>query len=263
MNDSDDRRGRKKDEPLAARREAMKVFGGALVLIGCGSSTADVDGGGGTGGSGGTGGGSGTGGSGGTGDAGPASCAVVPEETLGPYPDKALANVMYDRQDITEGRPGLALTVVLSVVDTSAACAAVQGASVIIWQCDAEGHYSEYSQPGYDGTAFTFLRGLQTTGATGQVTFKTIYPGWYGGRATHIHIQVLVGGVSKKVTQLAFPETINDAVYASGVYAARGKNPQKNASDMVFQDSLQPELGTVTGDTTSGYAAALTIGIAS
>ena len=36
-----------------------------------------------------------------------------------------------------------------------------------IWQCDAAGNYSEYSQPGYDGSGETFLRGYQTTDASG------------------------------------------------------------------------------------------------
>ena len=36
----------------------------------------------------------------------------------------------------------------------------------------------------------TFLRGIQTTNANGEVVFTTIYPGWYQGRATHIHVEV-------------------------------------------------------------------------
>jgi protocatechuate 3,4-dioxygenase beta subunit len=227
---------------VAARRDAMKLIGGGLVLLGCGTSTEDGA------------------------DAGNATCAVIPEETIGPYPDKTgmLTSATYNRRDITEGKSGLPLDVVLSLVDTRAGCAAVAGAQVIVWQCDAEGHYSEYgNQPGgYDGTGATFLRGVQTADANGQVTFRTVYPGWYQGRATHVHVQVFVGGVSKKVTQLAFPETVNNAVYASGVYAAKGQNPQTNAADMVFADSLQSELATLTGDTTGGYTATLTVGLA-
>jgi protocatechuate 3,4-dioxygenase beta subunit len=63
---------------------------------------------------------------------------------------------------------------------------ALTGASIEIWQCDASGYYSEYAQPGYDGTGETYLRGC-TTDANGQVTFVTVYPDWYAGRATHIH----------------------------------------------------------------------------
>jgi protocatechuate 3,4-dioxygenase beta subunit len=248
---------RVQDDMIQARRDAMKALGGGLLLIGCASSASDgADAGGGSGGSGGSGGGEG----------GTSTCTVAPEETIGPYPDKTgmLTSAAYNRADITEGKAGLPLSVVLSIVNTSAGCAAIAGAQVIVWQCDAEGHYSEYGgQPGgYDGTGATYLRGVQTTDSHGQVTFKTLYPGWYMGRATHIHVQVFIDGASKKVTQLAFPETVNAAVYKTGVYAAKGQNPTTNASDMVFADSLQNELATVTGDGAAGYTAALTIGVA-
>ncbi len=242
-----------------ARREALKLLGGALAFIGCGPdlmSSADGGTDGGT---------SGTDGGATVADAGttPTTCTVADTETLGPYPDKVgmLTNTTYHRQDITEGRPGLPLTVVLSVVNTNSACAAITNAQVIVWQCDAAGHYSEYTQMGYDGTGLTYLRGVQTTDANGQVTFKSIYPGWYQGRATHIHIEVYVNGASKKVTQLAFPESVNAAVYATGVYASKGQSPQSNATDMVFSDSLPEELANLTGDTTNGYTATLTVGI--
>ena len=131
-----------------------------------------------------------------------------------------------------------------------------------IWQCDSEGRYSQYAQPGYNGTADTFLRGIQLTNTTGQVTFTTVYPGWYQGRATHIHVEVLQNGVSRKVTQIAFPESVNAEVYRSGVYASRGLNPTSNTSDGIFADSLSQELATVSGNTTSGYHATFQVGIA-
>jgi protocatechuate 3,4-dioxygenase beta subunit len=103
------------------------------------------------------------------------TCVLAATETIGPYPNHST----FLRQDIREGRPGLPLQVVLTVVNTSANCAPLSGASVDIWQCDATGYYSEYSQPGYNGTGQTYLRGTQVTDANGQVTFTTIYPGWY------------------------------------------------------------------------------------
>src|SRR4029079_18908518 len=94
--------------------------------------------------------------------------------------------------------------------------------------CDASGNYSEYSQPGYDGTGKTFLRGLQTADANGQVTFTTIYPGWYAGRATHIHFEVFRGSSLVKTTQIAFPEDVTRAVYATSVYASKGQSSTTN-----------------------------------
>ncbi len=171
-------------------------------------------------------------------------------------------NSAFFRRDITEGKSGLPLTLTLTIVNVNSSCAAVSGANVEIWQCDAAGRYSEYSQPGYDGSGQTFLRGIQTTDANGQVTFTTFYPGWYAGRVTHIHVDVYRSGALVKTTQIAFPESISAAVYATGVYAAKGQNSTTNASDNVFSDGTTNELATLTGNTTSGYTATLTIGIA-
>jgi protocatechuate 3,4-dioxygenase beta subunit len=200
-----------------------------------------------------------TGTTGGTGS----SCAITPSETEGPYPDKTgmLNNSAFFRRDITEGRSGLPLTLTLTIVNVNSSCSPVSNASVEIWQCDASGNYSEYSQPGYDGTGKTFLRGLQTSDANGQVTFTTIYPGWYAGRATHIHVDVFRGSSLVKTTQIAFPEEVTRAIYATGVYASKGQSSTTNSRDNVFSDGTQYEMAALSGDTTSGYTATLTIGI--
>lgn len=232
------------DERKATRREMLVLLGasGLAATVGCGggdtstspSSTSGTTSGGASG-----------------------SCAVAPTETLGPYP--SLTGLV--RSDIREGRSGLPLVLTLTVVNANSACSPVAGADVDIWQCDAQGQYSEYSQPGFDGRGETFLRGIQTTDASGRVTFRTIYPGWYAGRATHIHVEVTVNGRSVKVTQIAFPENVTSAVYGSGVYASKGQNPTSNTGDMVFADSLSSELATLSGDTATGYTATLQVGV--
>ena len=238
----------------STRREVLAVLsaGVGAVLAGCGSTptspssttTGTTTGGGGT--------------------SSTTSCAVTPSETEGPYPDKTgmINNSAFFRRDITEGKSGLPLTLTLTIVNVNSSCATVSGANVEIWQCDAAGRYSEYSQPGYDGSGQTFLRGIQTTDANGQVTFTTIYPGWYAGRATHIHVDVYRSGALVKTTQIAFPESISAAVYATGVYASKGQNSTTNSSDNVFSDGTTNELATLAGNTTSGYTATLTIGVA-
>jgi protocatechuate 3,4-dioxygenase beta subunit len=192
-----------------------------------------------------------------------ASCVVTPEETAGPYPDRTgmINQPAFFRQDITEGRGGLPLTLTLTVVNAARGCVAVASASVEIWQCDASGNYSEYAQPGYNGVGQTFLRGLQTTDASGRVTFRTIYPGWYQGRATHIHVQVFSGGSAIKTTQVAFPEDVTSSVYRTGVYASHGQSTTSNGGDMVFADGTQYEMATLSGDPSTGYTATLTIGV--
>jgi protocatechuate 3,4-dioxygenase beta subunit len=157
---------------------------------------------------------------------------------------------------------GTAVTLTIAVVNVNSNCAAVAGADVDIWQCDAEGRYSQYAQPGYNGTGQTFLRGIQTTDSAGRVTFTTIYPGWYQGRATHIHVEVSVNGRSVQATQIAFPDNVTSAVYATGAYAAKGQNPTSNATDMVFSDGVASEMAAVSGDPVSGFNATFTVGVA-
>ena len=152
-----------------------------------------------------------------------AACAVTPNETVGPYP--SLIDLF--RSDIRENKGGTRLDLALTVVNTATSCAPLAGVNVEIWQCDAAGNYSQYGSE----RARTYLRGIQTTDANGQVRFTTVYPGWYQGRATHIHVEVTRNGQSLKVTQIAFPDSVNNEVYGSGVYATRGSNPTTNTRD--------------------------------
>ena len=220
---------------IVNRREALGILGatGLALAAGCGSSPTSAT-------TTTTNGGAASGGTGGGGTTGTATCAVTPEETAGPYPDHTgmLNNPAFYRQDITEGRSGLPLTLILTIGNTNAQCGALTNASVEIWQCDAAGNYSEYGTE----TSQTFLRGLQTTDNNGVVTFRTIYPGWYQGRATHIHLQVFVNGAVVKTTQIAFPEEVSASVYRTGSYASHGQNTTSNSRDNVFGDGTDHEL---------------------
>jgi protocatechuate 3,4-dioxygenase beta subunit len=182
-----------------------------------------------------------------------AACAVTPAETVGPFPSRT----ELFRSDIRDGRSGTPLMLRIRVVNVSALCAAVIQANVELWQCDAAGNYSQYGAQ----TGQTFLRGIQTTDGDGEVGFRSIYPGWYQGRATHIHLEVMLNGVALKATQIAFPESVNADVYGSGVYAPRGINPTSNVADSIFADSLNSQLVTPTGDPVNGYTAAFEMGV--
>jgi protocatechuate 3,4-dioxygenase beta subunit len=181
------------------------------------------------------------------------ACAVTPSETIGPFP--SLVDLL--RSDIREGKSGALLTLTIRVVNATNGCAPVPNANVEIWHVDAAGDYSQY---GTQATQ-TFLRGIQTSNSNGEVTFTTIYPGWYQGRATHIHVEVTLGGRSVKATQIAFPEAINNSVHTSGVYASRGTNPMSNLSDGIFSDSLSSEIVTPTGNVAGGYSATFQVAI--
>jgi protocatechuate 3,4-dioxygenase beta subunit len=194
-----------------------------------------------------------------------ATCVITPEETEGPYGLDLHTNPELFRRDITEGRKGVPLAVTLTVLDVGGSCAPIKNARVDIWQCDAAGVYSGYSQPGHDTVAQTFMRGIQLTDADGLVTFDTVYPGWYQGRVTHIHYEVFLNDGLVATSQIAFPDATTTEVYASDLYASHGQNTSVPtvADDQVFSDGTDGEMITLTGDVTSGYQGTLTVGVRS
>jgi protocatechuate 3,4-dioxygenase beta subunit len=181
------------------------------------------------------------------------ACAVSPNETEGPYPSKS--DIF--RSDIRENRQGVPLALTIRVINVSNGCAPLANANVEIWQCDAAGNYSEYGSQ----TAQTYLRGIQTTDANGQVSFMTVYPGWYQGRATHIHIEVTMSGRSVKVTQITFPRRstarCTQRVSTRRVAAIR----RRICRTGFFADSLSSELVTPSGNPTAGYSASYQVGV--
>jgi protocatechuate 3,4-dioxygenase beta subunit len=169
----------------------------------------------------------------GAGPAGVASglitCVLAPEQTEGPYyvDDGAL------RRDVREGRPGVPLTLRLTVVNASS-CKPITGAAVEIWHCDAGGVYSATSVQ--DTEDERFLRGIQRTDAKGLATFKTIYPGWYQGRTVHIHTMVHIGGNVVHTGQLYFADSVTDAVYKRSPYRGRPNRTTRNAADSIYRN---------------------------
>ncbi len=196
-------------------------------------------------------------------------CALIPTVEVGPFPWPAgdgrtlSPDPTFYRRDITEGITGVPFTLILSLVNVNDNCNPITNANVVIWHCDKAGDYSEYpnQQGNIDETGKTFLRGIQMTDAYGQVTFKTIYPGWYPGRTTHIHLDIFLGGVWNVASQVAFPETITSAVYSTSLYY-RGQKDTPNSSDNAFGSNLSSLLLNVSGDSTNGYTGTLTVPIA-
>jgi protocatechuate 3,4-dioxygenase beta subunit len=190
-------------------------------------------------------------------------CTVTPTETEGPFPTKSPADRVV--MDIRAGRSGVQMTVNITIQNKNTDCKALQGAIVDIWHCDADGNYSEYGGNGMQSTNYQsvhFLRGRQTTNSSGVVSFTTIFPGWYSGRAPHIHVHIYDSkGNSLLVTQIAFPVDICDTVYtAATAFYKKGKQDTSNANDNVFSDSLSNnELATVRGNITDGYVLMHTI----
>jgi protocatechuate 3,4-dioxygenase beta subunit len=168
------------------------------------------------------------------------SCVVVPELTEGPY----YVNENLDRSDIridtadgsvSEGAV-LGIDWVVSQVDGNA-CIPLEGVLVDVWHCDALGVYSDVgSEQGHD-----FLRGYQQTDSSGKATITTVYPGWYQGRAVHIHFKIRTDANAASglefTSQLFFDDALSAQVYSSGVYASKGTPDQLNASDGIYQQS--------------------------
>lgn len=197
------------------------------------------------------------------------SCVLIPSETEGPYPLLSiLANSTVRRKDIREDRTGVPMTLVISLVNVNNVCGPITNAAVYIWHCDKDGQYSGYSG-GTNGNnaSATWLRGVQVTDSNGQVSFTTVYPGWYAGRITHVHFQVyLNNNLSATVTatsQIAFPQAVTSTVYSSTLYASRGQNTSVTsfAADNVFSDGTEFQLATVTGSVADGYTVTLTVGV--
>ncbi|OWQ92999.1 intradiol ring-cleavage dioxygenase [Roseateles aquatilis] len=272
---------------LLQRRRALGVLAGlagigGLTLIGCGGGGTDA----GTSAAGSSS-SSGSSGSGSTGSGSSAGCSVIPEETAGPYPGdgsnsngsgiaNALALSGIVRADIRGSigtasgvAGGVPLTLTLKLVNTASSCADLSGYALYLWHCDREGRYSLYSASIVNEN---YLRGVQSTGSDGTVTFTTIFPGCYDGRMPHLHFEVYKSASAAtsyankvKTSQIAFPTDVCTTVYttASGYGASLTNfNRISFATDNVFSDGYSTQLATLTGSVSAGYAATLTVGIA-
>jgi protocatechuate 3,4-dioxygenase beta subunit len=179
-------------------------------------------------------------------------CVLTPELTEDPY---YIAGEKL-RRDIREGHPGTLLTLRLIVLNAST-CKPIKSAAVDIWHADAAGNYSAF---GSDTSSRTFLRGIQKTDKNGLAVFATIYPGWYRGRAVHIHIKVHIGGSVVHTGQLFFPDALTQAVYKAEPYASRGNPDTPNASDSIFANGGKRGLLNLKKSGT-GYAGTIAMGV--
>lgn len=184
-------------------------------------------------------------------------CTLTPRETEGPFPTHEPSSL--ERVDIRADREGVEMAINITIQNKNNGCAGLEGAIVDIWHCDADGNYSEYGGAGMQSVNLTnahFLRGRQVTDADGLVTFTSIFPGWYRGRAPHIHVHIYnASGRSLLVTQIAFPADITNSVYTTATnYYTNGTQDTSNDRDNVFRDGYAQELATITGNISDGFA---------
>ena len=97
------------------------------------------------------------------------------------------------------------------------------------------------------------------TGADGVADFTTIFPGWYTGRAVHVHLKVALASDDVHTGQLFFDETTLAAAYESDPYASRGAPDTSNESDGIYGQSGGSTIVAVTPGET--YRGAVTLGV--
>ena len=248
---------------LRSRRRVLALLGGAglATLVGCARDSDPSPAAGAT-----------------SGQAATGECAEIPEETAGPFPGDGSngPNILTEsgivRSDIRASfgaadrvAAGVPLTIELTIVDAGGGCGPLPGAAVYLWHCDSAGDYSMYSQATADQN---YLRGVQEADQAGLVRFASVFPGAYAGRWPHIHFEVYASlaeataaGDPVKTSQLALPEDVCEAVYATDGYRTSIDNLAQTslATDNVFSDGHEQQLATITGEVCSGCTASLTV----
>ncbi|UVK97570.1 intradiol ring-cleavage dioxygenase [Pseudomonas sp. B21-048] len=207
---------------------------------------------------------------------------LSPEQIAGPY----FRNPKLIRRNISEGMDGVPLVLRLTIVDAMTG-QPVTGALVDIWHCNARGAYSGWSKVDPDKEVDvnaigsiprtdddTYLRGGQFTDRWGVVRFTTIYPGFYAGRALHIHVAVRITAGNNYleerhvawVGQLYFPEVASRAVLNAREYRGRGTCALNNEQDEFYQgmggEASTLNVHTIARDSNDdGFFGHMTIGV--
>ena len=215
---------------------------------------------------------------------GTADCvSEISQETAGPYPAdgsnasnqslNALALSGIVRSDIRTSlgtknvAQGIPSTLVLTLVNSKDNCTPLANYAVYLWHCDRDGNYSLYSN---GVTNEDYLRGVQAADSNGKVTFTSIFPACYAGRWPHVHFEIYpslaqatTSSNAVHTSQLALPEDVCNTVYATDGYSQSVRNLSQLslATDNIFSDGYDLQMATVSGDTTSGYSAQLTVGV--
>lgn len=201
-----------------------------------------------------------------TGSGNAPACVARPALTEGPYFVDEMLNRSDIRLDPSDGsiRQGVLLALTFRVSQLTNACAPLGGASVDVWHCDAAGVYSDVSDPGFSTVGKKFLRGYQVTDSSGVAKFTTIYPGWYQGRAVHIHFKIRShtgsGAAYEFTSQLFFDDAITDQAYTQAPYNTRGQRTLRNAGDSIYNQGGS-QLLLAPAKTANGYSATFDIGL--
>ena len=202
----------------------------------------------------------------GTTTTGGTACVRTAALTEGPFFVDEKVNRSDIRKDPVTGvvSAGIPLALTFNVERVaSSACTPLTGAYLDVWHCDSTGTYSDVS-----GSSKKFLRGYQITDANGVASFTTIYPGWYDGRAVHIHFKLrLYAGTTKSyefTSQFFFNDAFTDSVYTKSPYSARSARDIRNANDGIYNGlsaNDKAALTLTTSPAAAGYAGVINLGV--
>ena len=195
-------------------------------------------------------------------------CVLTAALTEGPYFVDERLNRSDIRSDPATGAvsPGVPLDLTFNVSRVAGGqCTPLTGAYLDVWHCDAAGVYSDVAGA---GATREFLRGYQITDASGVAHFTTVYPGWYQGRAVHVHFKLrLIAGTTTTyefTSQFFFNESVTDTVHAQQPYAARGQRDRRNTSDGIYNSLSASEKNALTLETTqngNGFAGVIDLAV--
>ena len=189
------------------------------------------------------------------------ACVASPAIEEGPFFVDEKLNRSDVRTDPSDGSatPGVPLEITFRLARLSGtSCTALAGGTIDIWSASATGKYSDITSEGTAGRKF--LRGFQTTDAGGVATFTTNYPGWYGGRAVHLHVKIRPTSGQALTTQLFFDDSLSDKVLAQSPYSGRGQRDTRNASDRIYAQGGSQMMLALTPKG-QGYAVTFDIGL--
>lgn len=197
-----------------------------------------------------------------------ASCVVTAALTEGPFFVDERLNRSDIRADPVSGAvsQGVPLDLRFNVMRVASnACTPLTGAYLDVWHCDAAGVYSDVSGA---GAGRRFLRGYQITDANGLAAFTTVYPGWYIGRAVHVHfkLRLFTGSAASYefTSQFFFDEALTDIVHGTNPYSTRGRRNTLNTTDGIYRRLSTSERAALTLQTSAaagGYNGIINLGV--
>ncbi|KAJ4303581.1 hypothetical protein N0V90_002480 [Kalmusia sp. IMI 367209] len=176
------------------------------------------------------------------------TCILNPTGEVGPFWVKGELN----RQDISDNEPGIANYIHAQFIDV-ATCLPIPDLWWDVWNCNSTGVYSgvqdDSNGNGDDASNLdnTALRGIQRTDDNGIAMFKSVFPGHYSGRATHVHViahtnatllsnATITGGVASHIGQFFFDQDLISQVEATYPYNTSDVDITLNSDDRVVAD---------------------------